>query len=611
MRNPIRDWKRKLQKYFSWGVAAAILCGLLLTVFAAFYFSAYQAPYMKQNMADISEGWQYGVGDEAPEKPMPVLHQVDMPTGETLTVTRVLCESFPDAALMLKSNHQRLRVFLDNTPLFESPYDPAVKNPGMGLHFIPLPEGYEGKLLRIEITSPYASYSGAPGSVYIGDIPSLQTYALFHRSLPHTLLMVCCLAAGAFTMGLALFQRKRDKNWWGTFCFGVFSVLFSFYFPSIDYVSHQLFSPVWVSRISIGLYFLYPVPLLLYFDSQFTRFRRAFLPAPLAMAAFAATAFGLQIAGIRDFPELLNIYNPLYILCTVYLIVLGFVQIKNGGRFIRFTIPWLTLVFLISVQSLISFYTTRVKQDETLYELAIFTLIVVVWLYNIREYLRVRAQEQHALLELRTQNRLIVQSHQNTTRHLEEVAAIRHEMKNHVAAVRILLDSGEYEQATDYLLRLSEQQEQVQQVHYCEHYLLNAILNVYLFRLRESGVRVSAQIAVEKELDIPAEDLSSLVMNILDNAEEALAGLEQCADKWLELNIRTGNPYLYIFCKNANANAVVESGGEIHSSKRDKEKHGHGLKIIRRIVERHDGLLEITHTENTFAIEAAVKACLD
>lgn len=611
MRKKIRSWRSKLEKSLSWGLAAAILCALLLTAFAVFYFSGYQNPYMKKNIADISDGWQYGVGEEAPEKPMPVLHQVDMPAGETLTVTRVLRESFPDAALMLKSNHQRLRVFLDGTLLFESPYDPAVKNPGMALHFILLPEGYEGKPVRIEITSPYASYSGAPGSIYIGDIPSLETYAMFHRSLPHKLLMVCCLGAGSFMMGLALVQRKRDKNWWGNFCFGVFSVLFGFYFPSGDFVSHQLFSPVWVSRISIGLYFLYPVPLLLYFEAQFMRFRRAFLPAPLAMAAFAAAAIGLQLAGIRDFPELLNLFNPLYILCTVYLIALGFAQLKSGGRFIRFTVPWLTLVFLISAQSMISFYTTRIKQDETLYEMAVFTLIAAVWIYNIREYLRVRAQEQHALLELRAQNRLILQSHQNTTKHLEEVAAIRHEIKNHVAALRILLESGEHGQAADYLLRLSEQQEQVPQVRYCDHYLLNAMLNVCLVRLKEAGVRVSAHIAVEKEPELPAEDLSSLVMNILDNAQEALSAMGPGADKWLELNIRTGKPYLYIFCKNTKANAVVMCGGEVLSSKRDKEAHGHGLKIIRKIVEKHDGLLDITHTADTFSIEAAVKLGTD
>lgn len=286
---------------------------------------------------------------------------------------------------------------------------------------------------------------------------------------------------------------------------------------------------------------------------------------------------------------------------------LGFAQIKGGGSFIRFTVPWLTLVFLISVQSLISFYTTRIKQDETPYEMAIFTLIIAVWIYNAKEYLRARSHEQQALLELRTQNQLILQSHQNTTRHIEEVSAIRHEMKNNVAALRILLDNGEYVKAHEYIIRMSERQNKVPQVQYCGHYLLNAILNVSLFRLKESGVRVTAYVAVEDKLAIPAEDLSSLVMNILDNATEALSAMEGGADKWLELNIRTGEHYLYISCKNSKANAVLMNGGEVISTKRDKKNHGYGIKIIKRIVENHDGLLDIIHTNDTFAIEAAIK----
>ncbi|WP_099204132.1 GHKL domain-containing protein [Scatolibacter rhodanostii] len=607
MRSQTSGWRRECKKAFSWSLLAAILCGLLLLTFAVFYFTSYSHPYMNKNMADISDNWQYYIGSQGSKQKMSVLQQVDVPANETLTVTRPLKESFQNAALMLKSNHQRLRVYLDDHLIFESPYDPNVKNPGMGLHFILLPENYLEKLLRIEITSPYAAYSGAPYSVYLGDIPSLEAYGWFSRSLPHKLLMVCCLAAGAFMMGLAIVGRRHNPDWWGNFSFGVFSVLFGFYFPSGDAVAYQLLSPVLVSQVSIGLYYLYPIPLMLYFYSQFRHFRKAFLPAVVLMSVFSATAFSLQILGVLDFPELLSVYNPLYILSSIYLIILGFAQIKKGGRFIRFTIPWLTLVFLISMQSLISFYTTRVKQDETLYEMAIFTLILVVWLYNVQEYLRIRAQEQHAILELRTQNKLILQSYQNTTKHLDEVAAIRHEMKNHIAAMQILMENDEYKETTEYLLQLSRQQEQVPQVQYCEHYLLNAILNVYLFKLRESGVKISADISVAKELNIPADDLSSLVMNILDNASEALARMGDDVEKWLELNIRTKNPYLYIFCKNPKSNSIEESEGGYISSKQDKMGHGYGLKVIRKIVEKHDGLLDIDYTESFYSIEVAVK----
>ncbi|MFV0241955.1 MAG: hypothetical protein ACK5H4_18205, partial [Lacrimispora sphenoides] len=219
--------------------AAAIICVVLMLTFSVLYFSAYANPYMQKNMADISDGWCYGIGTEKPDKEMSVLCQADVPAGEALHIYRALNEKYQDAALMLKSNHQRLRVFLEGELLFESPYDSEIKNPGMGLHFVPLPEDYEGKLLHVEIISPYEAYSGAPGSVYIGDIPSLQTFALFQRSLPHTLLMAYCLAAGGFTMVLAVLRRNRSGGSWGDFCFGVFSVLWGFYFPSGDYIAHQ------------------------------------------------------------------------------------------------------------------------------------------------------------------------------------------------------------------------------------------------------------------------------------------------------------------------------------------------------------------------------------
>jgi hypothetical protein len=52
---------------------------------------------------------------------------------------------------------------------------------------------------------------------------------------------------------------------------------------------------------------------------------------------------------------------------------------------------------------------------------------------------------------------------------------------------------------------------------------------------------------------------------------------------------------------------VAESGGEYLTSKPDKENHGHGLKIVRRIIEKRDGLLNISHTAKTFTVEAALK----
>lgn len=594
------------KEFLSFPLFLPVICSLLLLFFTVFYFRAYAAPYMQKNIINISDGWQYRRGDDGQLKSMRVLKHIDMPAGETLILTRILKERVTDAYLMLKSDHQKITIRLDGKLIFESPYFTGTKNPGMALHFAALPAGYTGKLLQIELISPYEIYSGAPGSIYLGDITSLEAYAL-SRSMQHTLLMVLCLAAGGVILVLAVWRRKQKGIDWGNFYFGIFSILWGFYFPSSDYTVHQFFDPQWVSFISIGLYFLYPLPLMLYFYYQFLYCRRAFLPAVILRGVFAVAAYALQISGWIDFADMLKVNNPLYVISVIYMIGLGVIELKRGNRFLKFSLPWILLAFFLSFKSLVSFYTSRIRQDETLYEMAVFMLIMVVWVYNIREFFRIRAQERNDNQVLRLKNELVLQSYENSVKHLEQVSLLRHEMKNHIAAMQILIEGREYEKVQHYLSGLNKKQEQVQQAKYCGHYLLNAILSTRLGRLAQGGVRVTKNIAVYKELRIPDEDLSSLILNILDNAWEALTMMQPDDDKWLELKILEKKPYLYIYCKNAKKGEVVERGEDFITAKQDKENHGHGIRIIKQIIKKYDGLLNISYTADTFTVEAAVK----
>lgn len=595
------------------GYAAAAICAAVLLAFAVFYFGAYTQPYMQKNMTDISDGWHYGVGAEAPDKAMPVLCQADVPAGEVLHIYRVLKEEYPDGALMLKSNHQRLRVFLDGELLFESPYDPKVTNPGMGLHFVSLPDGYAGKLLHIEIISPYAAYAGAPGSVYIGDIPSLQTFALFHRSLPHKLLMAYCLAAGGFMMALAVLRRNRSAVKWGDFCFGVFSVLWGFYFPSGDYIAHQFLSPRWVSLISIGLYFLYPLPLMLYFYSQFSRRRKAFLPAIVLMGAFVTAAFGLQISGVRDFPELLGVFNPLYVLSVVYMLALGFTEMKRGSRFIRFTVPWMTLVFLISIQSMISFYTTRIKQDETLYEMAVFSFIMVVWGYNILTFLRERAREQRDLLELAIQNAALGRMNQTKTEFLQDMS---HEMKAPLTVIATGIDfadqemkaedgslaeaGGALETIRDETQRLGRMVDGMAKLASINELSRNrarvdfaALLldsaEAFRYQLEQQGVILTVEAAPGMpDVFVEKDAFSQVLANLLSNAaaHTAQGRISVTADYDDE----------YIAVRVADTGEGVPPGLLPHIFERGvsgRGSTGYGLYICKTVLEAHGGTIEI------------------
>ncbi|MGB8454060.1 MAG: GHKL domain-containing protein [Anaerocolumna sp.] len=594
--------RKKMTEIRDYGVIAVFI--LMIGIFACFYFSAYLKPDSEKKITDISNGWQYRSESGSLTGYMKALQHIDIKKGEKLYLFRKLTENLPEAVLMFRTNHQEARLFLEGKLIFESPAAEDGTNPGMGLYFIPLPKGYTDKTLSIELVSPYTEYAGAPESIFLGDLLSLQIYGI-SRSILHIILMILCITAGIFTMVLSVLKHKYGTVHWGDFAFGMFSILWGFYFPSSDFIIYEFFSPSWVSLISIGLYFLYPLPLFIYFYYQLSTFRKVFLPVIVLRSVFVMAAYCLQMLHIVDFPELLNINNLLYILSAVYLIFLAGVEMKKGNRFIRFTILWIILAFIISVHSLILFYTTRIKQDETLYEMSFFLFIMMVWLYNLREFFRKQAQEKNDLKLLQFKSKLNTEYYEGVKKHMEEVSLMRHEINNHVAALNILMDNGEYKRAETYLAKLTVQNEQITQVVYCDNHLINAILNTRLSEVIKNGIKVTCSIQVPPVLSIGEEELCSLLMNILDNALEAVMDMK--ADRWIDLKMHVHSPYFYIQCQNSTNHAVIKQDGEIVTTKADKEKHGYGLHIIGQIVKQNDGMFNVSSSPDTFLIEIAIK----
>lgn len=163
--------------------------------------------------------------------------------GEVWYAQRVLTQSIPNAALMLFTNHQQMRVFLEDECLYASSFDPDHKNPGMAIHFVPLPDGYVGKTLRIELVSPYAVYAGRLSPVYIGDIPSLNAMA-FGAVLPKILILAIMMGGGLLGMLTSIFLYiKNNTPLWNILLVSISSFIWGLYQITTTYVSYLLFPP--------------------------------------------------------------------------------------------------------------------------------------------------------------------------------------------------------------------------------------------------------------------------------------------------------------------------------------------------------------------------------
>jgi signal transduction histidine kinase len=570
-------------------LALILICAVGLAAFLIFYFSAYLNPYIQRETFDLSEGWHY-------EPP-------DFTKGETLTLFRTLDSSVPDAAIRIRAANQSLAVYLDGVPLYADPALGPDENPGMASHLISLPDGYLGKTLKIEVTSPYAAYSGWINSVLLGPRQTLAEHAQSAPLRPIVTMLVCLVAW--IPMGVITFMRKpgggvRKEQ----LAIGVFVMFWGMYYIAARYDVLPFLTPVQRSVFVLVVYFLQMPSLTMFFYFAFERYKKLLLPAVIAFSAAAAAALALQFGGFMDLPRLLIPYDILITIGLLYTVVLAMLEAKAKNRLMQLTVPFFIAVYVFAVYANYTFYTQRgvISQDSSdLY----FWLIVSILIYSIWNFFRDIYGNLRESERLAFQKNLAQESYEHITTHFREVARLKHDFKGHLTAIQTYLDGGRVEEAREYLARYTSQSATVTETVFSEHILLNAVLGNLYRRAGEHDIRLELEIKAVP-LHMAEPDLYSLLTNVTNNAFEACVAMPPSAERFIRLSITRHEPYLNIRCVNSKAGEILRGDGKLQTTKPGRG-HGYGLQIVARIVDAYDGMMSLEHDENTFTVKAALK----
>lgn len=477
----------------------------------------------------------------------------------------------------------------------------------MALFFVPLPDNYAGKILRMEVASPYSHYSGRTSPVLLGDIPSLEAYTI-SASMRSVIFMAICLFMGFCTIALTIAQAALNQVSWENFSIGVFSIVWGLYYLCTDYIAYQFFSPMWMSLLSIGFYFAMQAPLSLFFLFSSRHYRKQFLGAAVVHCGFVAAAYLLQGLGIKQFTELLNINNTIYIAGFLAMIILSILEIQKGNRLLLLVTPFMAVAYLSLLKAFTVFYGTRGPVNYNIYKDTFFLLILAVLLYNIVLFFRQHYTRQRDIDLLTLQNRLASESIAQVKTHLRQVAGLKHEMKNHLAAIQIFIDNRQYEKCRNYLADITRQTEQLSAVSYCDNLLINAVAGNLLNAAKAKGIAVELKLQAPRQMPIADTDLYSLLTNLLENALEASEQVPEQEQPVITLAIHMKEPYLYISCQNTKVHKIIEQDGKIITTKKDAQSHGYGLWTIKQIAEQYDGLVDIDYHETNFKIMVALKS---
>lgn len=193
------------------------------------------------------------------------------------------------------------------------------------------------------------------------------------------------------------------------------------------------------------------------------------------------------------------------------------------------------------------------------------------------------------------QEQIAVQQQNN-----EKVRKLRHDMKNHLANIRSLIDSGEIAAAVTLLDNTAENVNNAKaEMIDTGNSFVDAIILSKTAVCREKNIDFSCSVQPLENIKIDAVDLSSLLSNLLDNAVEAAA---QTTEPFVRLTIIKYNAYYTICVENSykGKEFLKENMGSLISTKSDKTLHGYGTQIISDIAQKYDGNYTWEAQENRF-----------
>ena len=176
--------------------------------------------------------------------------------------------------------------------------------------------------------------------------------------------------------------------------------------------------------------------------------------------------------------------------------------------------------------------------------------------------------------------------YQGLRREESQLRTLRHDLRNHLTALRGLVELGEDGKALQYIDQLADSSALRGGRRLCENDTANAVLSAKAETMGRMGLTADFSVSLPKVLPLAEVDLCALLGNAADNAMEAAEGAE---DKTVTLRCRAEKGLFMLRVENAYAGELAP---DLATTKADRTSHGFGLAGMREIAERLGGSLE-------------------
>ncbi len=183
---------------------------------------------------------------------------------------------------------------------------------------------------------------------------------------------------------------------------------------------------------------------------------------------------------------------------------------------------------------------------------------------------------------------------------MEETRRVRHDLRHHIVAMTDYLKNQEYEQLKEYLDRFEKSIPETPPFLFCQNRAVNRLLFFFATQAKEHEIDFQVKTTISDDLDIPVEDISVLLGNLLENALDACVEQKE-GEKKIMISGKGDKNSLFFTIDNTYDNKIKRNHtGQFLSTK----SHGSGIGIVsaKHIVMRYNGVFAAEAKDGMFFV---------
>lgn len=211
------------------------------------------------------------------------------------------------------------------------------------------------------------------------------------------------------------------------------------------------------------------------------------------------------------------------------------------------------------------------------------------------------------LMQETVKNEMLNQQYEMLQKAYSNNAILFHDMNNHLQAIYRLAEQKDYSAIQHYITQISTPTEQLSDILWTGVGIVDAILNTKKELALKKGYKFDINAQLPANTGIAPDDFCTILGNLIDNAIESM-DRQHIPDTISPIcvTLRSINHFLIFQVSNPCFQSPKRKLNSFLSAKRHFQKHGWGLKSIKRSVAKYNGTFTCGMEGDKFVATAMV-----